>query len=158
MTDSVTFQVVDPEDSRVQTCVQAYYDEISDIFGTRFDPVISGDPEADSMRPPRGVFVLAFLGDQPVGCCALKGQGDGLGEVKRLWVSPDARGLSLSKRLMTQIEDHARALGITRLQLDTNKKLTAARKLYEGAGWREIARYNDNPYAELFFEKALDPV
>ncbi|MCT4559494.1 MAG: helix-turn-helix domain-containing GNAT family N-acetyltransferase [Pelagimonas sp.] len=153
--DQIRIQVADPDDQRIQACCQAYYDEISDIFGTRFDPVLGGDPEGDAMRPPRGVFLLALSDGLPIGCCALKDQRDALGEVKRLWVSPAARGLSLSKRLMAEIETHARALGMTRLQLDTNGKLTAARRLYERSGWREIARYNDNPYAEHFYEKDL---
>jgi DNA-binding MarR family transcriptional regulator/GNAT superfamily N-acetyltransferase len=153
--DQIQIAVTDPDDPRIQTCCQAYYDEISEIFGTRFDPVLGGDPEADAMRPPRGVFLLALSDGLPIGCCALKDQGQGLGEVKRLWVSPAARGLSLSKRLMDHIETHARALNMHTLQLDTNGKLTAARRLYEGSGWREIARYNDNPYAEHFFEKKL---
>lgn len=155
--DQIEIAVADPEDPRIQTCVQAYYDEISEIFGTRFDPVLGGDPEADAMRAPRGVFLLAMSDGLPIGCCALKGQGGALGEVKRMWVSPAARGLGLSKRLMTEIETHARQLGLTTLQLDTNGKLTAARRLYESSGWREIERYNDNPYAEHFFEKHLDP-
>jgi DNA-binding MarR family transcriptional regulator len=155
--DQIEITIEDPNDPRIQSCVQAYYDEISEIFGTRFDPVLGGDPEAEAMTPPRGVFLLAMSDGLPIGCCALKGQGGTLGEVKRMWVSPAARGLGLSKRLMQEIEAQARNLGISTLQLDTNGKLTAARRLYESSGWREIDRYNDNPYAEHFYEKHLEP-
>ncbi|MCT4553675.1 MAG: helix-turn-helix domain-containing GNAT family N-acetyltransferase [Pelagimonas sp.] len=153
--DAIKVVIADPEDPRVMACVQSYVDEISEIFETRFDTAASGDPEADSLRAPKGVFLLALSDGLPIGCCALKGQGAGLGEVKRLWVSPAARGLGLAKRLMQEIEDHARALNMTTLQLDTNGRLTAALEMYRRAGWREIDRYNDNPYAEHFFEKRI---
>ena len=91
----------------------------------------------------------------PVGCVAMKGEGTGLGEIRRMWVSPAARGLGLSRRLMAVIEDKARDMGIKTLRLDTNGKLHAARRLYESSSWHEIPRYNDNIYAEHFFEKKL---
>ncbi|MGH1414530.1 MAG: bifunctional helix-turn-helix transcriptional regulator/GNAT family N-acetyltransferase [Pelagimonas sp.] len=153
--DQINIIVADPEDARIQTCVQAYCDELSGILGVVFDRQTSGDPEAESLRSPKGIFLLALSDGLPIGCCGLKGQGGGLGEVKRLWVSPAARGLGLSKTLMTKIEDHARRLGMSRLQLDTNGRLTAALALYRNDGWHEIERYNDNPYAEHFFEKSL---
>ncbi len=153
--DQIRIIVADPEDVRIQSCVQAYCDELSKILGVVFDRQTSGDPEAESLRPPMGIFLLALSDGLPIGCCGLKGQGGGLGEVKRLWVSPAARGLGLSKTLMSEIEDHACRLGMTRLQLDTNGRLSAALALYRNDGWREIERYNDNPYAEHFFEKSL---
>lgn len=153
--DRIEIIEADPEDPRVQHCVQAYYDEISEIFGVFFDPQVSGDPEADSLRAPNGTFLLALSDGLPIGCVAVKRQAEGLGEVKRMWVAPAARGLGLAKQLMNAIETHAQRLGLTTLQLDTNGKLTAALHLYRKDGWVEIERYNDNPYAEHFFEKQL---
>jgi len=153
--DQIEIIQVDPEDPRIVHCVKAYCEELSTELGTVFDPQLSGDPEAKCLRPPHGVFLLALSDDLPVGCCGLKGQGGGLGEVKRLWVSPAARGLGLAKQLMGQIEDQASRLGMATLQLDTNGKLTPALTLYRNDGWHEIPRYNDNPYAEHFFEKHL---
>lgn len=153
--DRIEIIEADPEDPRVQHCVLAYYDEISEIFGVFFDPQVSGDPEADSLRAPNGTFLLALSDGLPIGCVAVKRQAEGLGEVKRMWVAPAARGLGLAKQLMSAIETHAQRLGLTTLQLDTNGKLTAALHLYRQDGWVEIERYNDNPYAEHFFEKQL---
>jgi GNAT superfamily N-acetyltransferase len=84
----------------------------------------------------------------------LKG-GDEFAEVKRLWVSRMARGRGLSRRLMAALEARARALGITLLRLDTNSALPEAAALYRRDGWSEIARFSDDPYAELFFEKRI---
>jgi ribosomal protein S18 acetylase RimI-like enzyme len=56
------------------------------------------------------------------------------------------------------LEAHALRSGFTRVRLDTNRVLTQAQALYRKAGYREIACYNDNPYAHLWFEKDLDAV
>lgn len=146
---------VDPEDPRVIDCMSQYYAEIAEIFETGFDPAQASPPDANDMRRPNGVFLIAMSDGLPVGCVAIKGEGNGFGEIRRMWVSPAARGLGLAKQLMAEIEDKARAMGVHTLRLDTNGKLLAARRLYEGLGWHEIDRYNDNVYAEHFFEKRL---
>jgi len=56
---------------------------------------------------------------------------------------------------MATAETRARALGMTRLRLDTNRALTAAIAMYRKTGWREIAAFNDEPYAHHWFEKDL---
>ena len=91
----------------------------------------------------------------PLACVGLKGNADGTAEVKRLWVAPSARGLGLSRKLMAAVEDKARSLGIHTLRLDTNRALPEARGLYLKSGWTEIARFNDDPYADFFFEKRV---
>ncbi len=153
--EQIAISEVDPEDPRVKNCMAQYYAEIAAIFETDFDPAQASPPDANDMRRPNGVFLLAVSDGLPVGCVAVKGEGNGLGEIRRMWVSPAARGLGLAKQLMAEIEDKARALGIHTLRLDTNGKLIAARRLYENMGWSEIDRYNDNVYAEHFFEKKL---
>lgn len=107
------------------------------------------------MVPPRGAFLVALSDGLPVGCVGLKGNGSTLGEVKRLWVAPDARGAGLGKRLMAAIEDEARALSMDTLRLDTNRALPEAYELYMRNGWTEIERFNDDPYPDFFFEKRL---
>ena len=72
-----------------------------------------------------------------------------------MWTASDQRGSGLAKRLMLAAEQAARDLGITVLRLDTNSTLTNAIAIYRHWGWREIPRFNDDPYAEVFFEKRL---
>jgi ribosomal protein S18 acetylase RimI-like enzyme len=57
--------------------------------------------------------------------------------------------------LLAALESEARRLGYTQVVLDTNKALTEAHALYRKAGYRETARFNDNPYAHLWFVKDL---
>lgn len=136
-------------------CMQAYFAELSQRFGQHFDPR-PVDSDAAAMTPPRGQFLIAGAG---LGCVGLRTGAEGLergmGEVKRLWVAPAARGQGLAQRLMAAVEAEARALGLHVLRLDTSRHLPEAQALYLRHGWAEIAAYNSNPHADHWFEKRL---
>ncbi len=132
-----------------------YYSELGRRFKQGFDVSLSRDPDAKDMRRPRGTFIVAMSDTLPIGCVGLKGTDHGYAEIKRLWVAPAARGLRLGRRLMDAAENAARDLGITLLRLDTNSALAEAGQLYRTTGWREIPRFNDDPYPDLFFEKHI---
>ena len=72
-----------------------------------------------------------------------------------MWTAPSARGLGVARRMLRQLEGAAREAGLTTLRLDTNKALTEAHALYRKEGYREVGRFNDNPYAHHWFEKRL---
>ena len=72
-----------------------------------------------------------------------------------MWTAPAARGQGLAKRMLDRLEDMARQERFSRLLLDTNRALKEARELYRRRGFAEIAPYNDNPYADFWFEKRL---
>jgi ribosomal protein S18 acetylase RimI-like enzyme len=72
-----------------------------------------------------------------------------------MWVDPAWRGAGLGTRLLRHLEALAGAAGMSTVRLDTNQTLAEAIALYGRAGYRPIARYNDNPYAEAWFEKVL---
>lgn len=155
--DRITIADEDPETSDARACLRAYYDALSASFGVTFDPATSLDPDRSALRPPLGTFLVARADGMPVGCCALKGDGSGTGEIKRLWVHDAARGLRLAHRIMETAEARARSLGMTRLRLDTNKTLKAAIALYRTTGWHEIPAFNTEPYAHHWFEKNMPP-
>jgi len=56
---------------------------------------------------------------------------------------------------MQKVEGVARSLSITVLRMDTNRALPEALQLYHRTGWTQIDRFNDDPYADFFFEKTL---
>jgi GNAT superfamily N-acetyltransferase len=153
--DRTLVEPADPASEPARACLRAYYDELARRFKAGFDVKRSRDPDAAEMIPPRGTFLLAWSDGLPVGCVGLKGDGGELAEVKRLWVSPSTRGQGLARRLMTAVEDAAAELGIQVLRLDTNSALPEAIELYRKTGWREIPRFNDDPYPDVFFEKRL---
>ena len=78
-----------------------------------------------------------------------------MGEIKRMWIAPQARGQGVARRMLQALEDAARAAGLTSVRLDTNKALGNAQRLYLAAGYSPIARYSDNPYAHHWFGKTL---
>lgn len=152
----IAIEAVDPASDDARFCLAAYYAELAERFEEGFEVSLSRDPDAADMRPPRGAFLVASSDGLPVGCVGLKGNGAQMGEVKRLWVAPHARGIGLGKRLMRAVEDEARALSMRVLRLDTNRALPEAYALYKRDGWTEIDRFNDDPYPDHFFEKRLD--
>lgn len=153
--DHIEIIEVDPEDKRFVDCTQSFAREVTEELNIPFSLEKTGTTDLSTLRPPKGICLLALSEDMPVGSVSVKAHADAEGEVKRMWIHPSARGLGLSTRMMRQLEDHARSFGMTRLVLDTNGKLTAALGLYQKSGWSEIERYNDNPYAQHFFEKWL---
>lgn len=153
--DRIALAEMDPRSDEARYCLREYYAELGRRFRQGFDVALSRDPDAKDMRRPRGSFIVAISDTLPIGCVGLKGTNYGYAEIKRLWVAPSARGLGLGKRLMDAAEDAAGALGIALLRLDTNSALPEAGQLYRTTGWREIPRFNDDPYPDLFFEKRL---
>ena len=108
----------------------------------------------DELTPPAGVFVVARLGGQPIGCGALKVKDRTTGEVKRMWVAADARGLGVGRRILETLETRARDFGVSTLRLETNRTLKEAQALYRKCGYLEVEPFNDEPYAHHWFEKA----
>jgi len=136
-------------------CLERYFGELADRFTAGFDPRRGISAGAAELTPPAGVFVIARLDGAPVGCGALKVKDNGIGEIKRMWVAPAARGLGTGRRVLISLEAHARAAGLCSLRLETNRTLTEAQALYRGCGYREVAAFNDEPYAHHWFEKKL---
>jgi DNA-binding MarR family transcriptional regulator/GNAT superfamily N-acetyltransferase len=146
----------DPRTPEAQYCLRAYAAELGQRLEGGYDPSRSRRVEVADMMPPRGVLLIASLHAQPVGCGALWLHADKSAEVKRMWVAPVARGLGVGRRLITELETHARREGVHVLRLDTNHALAEAIALYRSSGYEEIPRFNDEPYADHFFEKRLD--
>lgn len=145
----------DPADPAARACLAQYYAELDARFAGGFRVELSADPDAADLVRPRGTFLVAFEGDEPLGCAALKGTDQGYAEIKRMWIGERARGTGLARQLMDRVEAIARELGVTVLRLDTNRALENAIAIYRHWGWREIPRFNDDPYAQVFFEKLL---
>lgn len=152
---AVTIEAADPTSADARACIDAYLRELDERFENGFDASVGPSADPQELVPPSGVLLLARLDDAALACGALKAIGPGVGEIKRMWVSPDARGLGIAQRLLDALEAHARDMHLTTLRLDTNRTLVEARALYARNGYREIGRYNDNPYADHWFEKRL---
>ena len=149
---AVVIDIEDPTSKDAALCLRTYFGELQDRFDEGFDPALTVSAHSDELVPPAGGFLIARLDDAPVGCGAVKIK-DGIGEIKRMWVAPAARGLGVAQRLLEALEAHATAAGVDVLRLDTHRSLVEARTLYLRNGYTEIAPYNANPYADYWFEK-----
>lgn len=144
-----------PDSPGARGCLDAYFRELEARFEGGFDAVADDSARVEDMTPPSGLFVIARLDGEAVGCGGFKRINKATGEIKRIWTAPSARGLGVARRVIRTLEAAAREAGLKTLRLDTNRTLTEAHALYRSEGYREIARFNDNPYADHWFEKRL---
>lgn len=152
---TVTLDVVDPDHPEARHCLLSYFAELQERFETGFDPALSRLPDAGELRPDHGLFLVARLHGEPIGCAGLKLPPGAPAEIKRMWVAPHARRLGLGRRFLTELEARAAQHGYDTLRLDTNKALSAAIGLYHSFGFQEVAAFNDEPYAHHWFEKRI---
>jgi DNA-binding MarR family transcriptional regulator/GNAT superfamily N-acetyltransferase len=152
---AVTVELAPADSAEASWCLTEYCSELARRFDDGFDPASGNMLEPADATPPNGWFLVARLDGEPVGCGALKRLGDGIGEIKRVWTAPAVRGMGVATRLMDRLEALAGEAGYRVVRLDTNRTLNEAHALYRARGCREIARYNANPYAHHWFEKAI---
>ena len=146
---------VSPADAAARRCVDRYFEELGRRFEMGFDPASSLPAEDRDLVPPAGAFLVGSIDGEPVACGAIKTIESGVGSLKRMWVADDVRGLGIGRRMLQALEAEASALGLRVLRLETNRELGEAIRLYRTAGYREIPRFNDDPYAHHWFEKRL---
>ena len=103
--------------------------------------------------PPDGRFFLARAGGRPAGCIGLrKMAAPGEGEVKRLYVRPDYRGLGLGRTLMQRTIEAAREIGYRCLRFDTlPPRMPEAQAMYRRLGCVETPPYYHNPVPGVVF-------
>jgi DNA-binding MarR family transcriptional regulator/N-acetylglutamate synthase-like GNAT family acetyltransferase len=149
----VRFAVEKPASADAQWCVTEYFKELKTRFERGFDPALTLRADVHALTPPAGAFYIARLHGRPVGCGALKLHGREPAELKRMWIASDARGLGLGRRLLHELEQHARRAGASAVRLETNRALREAIALYRGTGYVEVDAFNAEPYAHHWFEK-----
>jgi putative acetyltransferase len=118
------------------------------------------EEELDTVReqygPPSGVLVLAYADERAVGCAGVRNKGQGIAELKRMYVQPEFRGYQLGRLLLERSAEMAKDLGYEKLRLDTLASMTGARRLYESFGFGIIPAYYDNPHEDaIYMEKML---
>lgn len=110
----------------------------------------------DGLCMPGIHFFVAERGGRSLGCVALA-ERQGYGEIKSMFIDPDARGLGIADRLMEHLEQEARNRGLTLLRLESGNTLVAAHKVYLRHGFTSRGRFGDYPDSphSVFMEKAL---
>jgi putative acetyltransferase len=132
--------------------------EASDAYMASLYPAESNHMlDIASLQLPQVTFLVARVDGRALGCGAVVSSGEGWAEIKRMFVSPAARGLKLGRRLLEEIEAIAFRSGERLLRLEAGAKQPEALALYRSAGFVEIGpfgSYRPDPLS-LFMEKTL---
>ncbi len=152
---AIDVRVETPDSADAHWCLDQYFRELAARFETGFDASKSNPARDEDMVAPKGCFVVARLDGSVAGCGALKRGDRTIGEVKRMWTAPSARGRGVARKVLQTLEGIAREFGLKTLRLETKRTLTEAQALYRQEGYREVAPFNDEPYAHHWFEKRL---
>jgi GNAT superfamily N-acetyltransferase len=127
--------------------------KVEENFGVSFDiaTMLEEDMNTlDKFMPSQGRLLLGYVDDQPMGIACLKALTDSIGEVKRMYVRPEARHRGLGRALLHQLLDEARQIGYERVCLDSARFMTEAHRLYRMSGFREIQAYEGSEIPKEF--------
>ena len=122
--------------------------------GIDLEAEIAAGPPAD-LVPPNGVLLLARVDGEPAGLGGVRHLDNEIAEVKSMYVAEAYRGTGLGRRILARLDEIALEHGCRAVRLDTSDYLTPAVGLYRAAGYREVPAYNENPKADLWFERTL---
>lgn len=122
--------------------------------GVDLDEEVAKGPPAD-LVPPNGMLLLARADGEPAGLGGIRHLDTEIAEVKCMYVAPAFRGTGLGREILARLDEIALEHGCRAVRLDTSDYLTPAVGLYRSAGYREVPAYNENPKADLWFERAL---
>ena len=126
----------------ISLCFQNFAEEVAGLPG--------------DYAPPDGRLLIAFVGRRPAGCVALRKIGEGVAEMKRLYVRLRFRGMKLGRQLTEAVLEEARSIGYRAVRLDTLPSMREAQTLYLSMGFTDIPPYNDHPVeGTRFMEKRL---
>ena len=146
--------------------VLATHDDAIDLARQAIDEVTRMYAELDLSDAPslerllagrRGTVLVAYGGDEPVACGAVRLLEAETAEIKRMFVVAGRRGCGVGRGLLAELERAAAELGCDRVRLDTGERQLAALALYRSAGYSEIAAYNVQSGASHWFDKRLRP-
>jgi len=95
-----------------------------------------------SIKPPRGIFYLVWVDEDPVGMGGLYRNNYEIAEIKRMYIKPTYRGYGFGKKLVKLLIEEARFMNIKIIRLDTMKHMSTAHSLYRSFGFEERGPYS----------------
>jgi putative acetyltransferase len=149
---ALTIEAADPVGEIARELIEALCSEMAQRYGTPPSPFSPSEVTA-----PRTVFLVARLEGQPVGCGALRRFEGHIAEVKRMYVAPSGRRQGIARRILLELQRHARGFGYRSIRLETGIRQPDAQGLYKSLGYKRIAAfgpYIGNP-TSVCFELAL---
>lgn len=127
--------------------------KVKENFGVSFDiaAMLEDDMNTlDKFMPPKGRLLLGYVDDQLMGVACLKTLTEDMGEIKRMYVRPEARHQGLGRALLNQLLEEARRIGYERIRLDSARFMKEAHQLYRTCGFQEIESYEGSEIPKGF--------
>jgi GNAT superfamily N-acetyltransferase len=127
--------------------------KVQENFQVRFDIAAMLEEDMDTLdkfMPPKGRLLLGYFENEPMGIACLKALTDRIGEVKRMYVCPEARKRGLGRAFLHRLMEEARQIGYERIRLDSARFMTEAHQLYRSTGFREIEAYEGSEIPKEF--------
>ncbi len=156
MGDEILYSKLEVSDiPKAKDLIKEYVDWIDlDLSFQKIAEELEQFPRA--YQEPDNSFFVAKDADKIIACIGMKKIGEGICEMKRLFVKDEYKGKGIGKALVTLILGEAKRKGYKLMRLDTLKKMTKAQNLYRSFGFYEIEKYVENPLeGALFMEKSL---
>jgi GNAT superfamily N-acetyltransferase len=132
--------------------------ELNDLFNAQYPGRVIRPGSVTTpleMAPPEGIFLVGYENERPIAIGGLRRLQDGICEIKRMYVVPDARSRGVGRALLTALEEAGRQLGYECARVDAGLKQKHSRALFEKTGYLQIPKYNNNHIAVYFAEKRL---
>jgi GNAT superfamily N-acetyltransferase len=146
---------VEPADSTASRTLQgAFFADIAERY-PGWKPTSSQSVETSELAPPAGIWLVAYLGDRPVGCGGLQALDPQTAEIRRIFINQTARGRGIGRALLSELEAHARRIGYQRVRLTTGDQQPEALNLFESAGYKETAPFTDGAFTRHWMEKPI---
>ena len=114
-------------------------------------------PSPEYFEPPDGRFLVAFEDGDAIACGGVGRLDADTGELRRMYVLPAHRGRGLGRMILEHLEEAGRALGYTKMRLETGNEAPEALGLYTSAGYEPVpcwGPFADDPKSRCF-EKQL---
>ena len=121
-------------------CFQGFEDELANLPG-RYAVA------------QKGALLLGVIDGRSLGVVGLRDLGDGICEMKRLYIDPEGRGRNLGRLLADAVIAEARRHGYRLMRLDTLPRMVAANRIYDALGFRDIPPYYDNPLPDARYRE-----
>jgi GNAT superfamily N-acetyltransferase len=151
---SFSLEPIDRNDPRVRKLYEVFIRESDGPLGIDLEAEFADGPPQD-LAPPNGVLLMALVDGDAAGLGGIRHLDTDVAEVKSMFVSRSKRGLGVGRRILAELERIAAKRGCRAVRLDTSDYLEPAIALYRSAGYAEVPAYNENPKANLWFERAL---
>ncbi|WP_240477360.1 GNAT family N-acetyltransferase [Jiangella muralis] len=138
--------------------VRALESELQVEYAERYGDPDEGPILPEQFTPPEGLFLVGFVGNEPVATGGFRKHDDGVAEIKRMYVAHEHRGGGHARRLLAELEAQAIRAGYRRVVLETGLKQPEAMSLYQSSGYADTEPYGYYSEAEFsrFFTKNLD--